>query len=402
MPDKVVCLVTIDGAGSESMPEHGGAGDADALHARLTHHLDASSLGTDPSHVGETDLARLGTWRADGTIDQSDAPLGDGAARMAHIVLSSAHLQDQGPGVDGSAVVAQAHAVAVRGIVRLVLQDAIAAAGPPNGTYGAFMGLENQVTAYVCRNDLRVGVQRFVREALLRLCARDDVAGIVLNTRGQATVVGFDVLRDFPRARAGMVRGFVTAGSPLRKYVDLFQWGNDIGSLAAMGAWTNFRDPRDPVADALGGDGLAANLVERVVDNLANSAPGGVQVHNYWDNEPEVVVGLAEVLRAAAGGQATPPADAAAPAPLDLPAQITTDSQPPPPEAPNAEPAAAAVAVATRETPVTPTTNGQLSETPTNGAPANGAHPDGEPALPFGLLRTWFGFRPSGPMGGRT
>ena len=397
MPDKVVCLVTIDGTGPESMPENGVSGYADALHEHLTQHLDASSLGKNPSHVGETDLARLGTWRADGTIDHSDAPLGDGAARIAHVVLSYCHLQDQGPGVDASAVVPQAHAVAVRGIVRLVVQDAIAAAGPPNGTYAAFMSLENQVTAYVCRNDLRVGVQRFVREALLRLCARDDVAGVVLNTQGQATVVGFDVLRDFPHAQAPRVRGFVTAGSPLRKYVDLFQWGNEVGSLAAMGAWTNFRDPHDPVADSLGGDSLAANIIDRVVDN---GAAGGVQAHNYWDNDSEVVAGLADVLRAAAGGETTAPAvpdqaaqtpDSPLPAPPDQPAQISTDSQPPAPEP------AAAVAVMTLDIPIAPPSNGQASDTPTNRV-----HPDGELAPPFGLLRTWFGFRPSGPMGGRT
>ncbi len=38
------------------------------------------------------------------------------------------------------------------------------------------------------------------------------------------------------------MRALVTAGSPLRKYVDLFNWGNEIDNLAQLlthGRWVN-------------------------------------------------------------------------------------------------------------------------------------------------------------------
>jgi hypothetical protein len=55
----------------------------------------------------------------------------------------------------------------------------------------------------------------------------------------------------------GAVRALVTAGSPLRKYADLFTWGTEIGTIARImplapyAPWLNFWHPRDPVADPL-------------------------------------------------------------------------------------------------------------------------------------------------------
>ena len=43
--------------------------------------------------------------------------------------------------------------------------------------------LEEDVCAYVCRNDSRTRIRDFVREALLRLLARRDVDQLVVNRR---------------------------------------------------------------------------------------------------------------------------------------------------------------------------------------------------------------------------
>jgi hypothetical protein len=47
---------------------------------------------------------------------------------------------------------------------------------------------------------------------------------------------------------------FITAGSPIRKYIDLLSWGERVGGLAPladMTGWLNFWDEHDPVADPL-------------------------------------------------------------------------------------------------------------------------------------------------------
>src|SRR5205085_85323 len=87
-------------------------------------------------------------------------------------------------------------------------------------------------------------------DALLRLCFREDVTSIVVNAHSQGTILAYDVLRILPPIAAAKVQGFVTAGSPLRKYADLFYWGTDAGSLCHV-PWTNFWDDTDPVADPL-------------------------------------------------------------------------------------------------------------------------------------------------------
>jgi hypothetical protein len=183
--------------------------------------------------------------------------------------------------------------------------------------------LENDVASYVCKNELRERVRSFVHEALLRLAARDDVEGIVVNSHSQGTVVAYDVLRTLPPSATAKVRAFITAGSPLRKYVDLFSWGTEAGYVEDLrGPWTNFWDPLDPVADPLeppedwrrgtpvpdrGPSSLfqvTDNLTgflrpvpisDRQVDNVINSG-GDLPAHNYWDNDPEFVRPLAQIL----------------------------------------------------------------------------------------------------------
>ena len=206
--------------------------------------------------------------------------------------------------------------------------------------------LEKDVTTYLARNDHRERVRSFVRDALMRLCFRDDVAAVVVNAHSLGTVVAFDALRALPPHAACWVRGFVTAGSPLRKFGTLYHWGDEARGIAAMGepgAWLNFWDPRDPVADPLdpprfwqrgeeppvpdeegryrvpererAGRGAATvpgffaalneatgryapvPVLDRAVDNVAHSGGGGLRAHNYWGNGAEVVPPLADLLR---------------------------------------------------------------------------------------------------------
>src|SRR5262249_36510927 len=125
----------------------------------------------------------------------------------------------------------------------------------PTGLRATIVQLENDVAAYVTRDALRQRVRSFVTETLMRLAYRPDVDGIVVNSHSQGTTVAFDVVRDFPVVAKDKIKAFVTSGSPLRKYVDLFAWGREVGCLYGInheqGRWTNFWDPIDPVADPL-------------------------------------------------------------------------------------------------------------------------------------------------------
>jgi hypothetical protein len=122
------------------------------------------------------------------------------------------------------------------------------------------------------------------------------------------------------------VRALITAGSPLRKYSDLLQWGDAAGNLRLItGGWTNFWDPLDPVADPLGppatwkrgetiptGGGPGMFLVhdpntgaetgmpvnDVQVDNVRDSTGGGLRAHNYWDNDAFCAAAAAVISRA--------------------------------------------------------------------------------------------------------
>jgi hypothetical protein len=322
----------------------------------------------------EEGIGRLGTWAKErpGRVT-TDAPLIDGDQPLAHVALVYANLEEKTPAVGplveitamaltslgsytsltgllgmGAADIAGliAHwnergrptpSLQVRRVERVPPAQQPPAREPapisiepaPTGLLAALRQLENDVAAYVTRNVLRQRVHSFVNESLLRLAYRPDVDGIVVNSHSQGTVVAFDVLRDFPVVARDKIKAFVTAGSPLRKYVDLFQWGREVGCLAGMGPWTNFWDPSDPVADPLNAPlswrrGKSADrlpnveglfravhpdsgeleqfwIKERQVDNLRNSSGGGLQAHNYWDNAHHFVKPLSEVLKSAAG-----------------------------------------------------------------------------------------------------
>ena len=188
---------------------------------------------------------------------------------------------------------------------------------------GTVRALEDDVVAYVCRNDLRERIREFIAEALRRLLARPDVEGVVVNAHSQGTVASFDVLRQYPADPKSPVRSLVTAGSPLRKYADLFSWGNDAGGIQCI-RWLNFWDEKDPVADPLDpsatwrygdpdmrrpgdaglffaaaadGDLIPITIDDHEVDNLVNSSGGGLQAHNYWDNTTQFIPQLAELLK---------------------------------------------------------------------------------------------------------
>lgn len=324
----------------------------------------------------EAGLRRLGTWASGPVraIDTARAPLIGATGRIAHVALVYSHLQDQGmhPGAaleaGSSALLSLGHYASLTGLIHMVFGDVqallhpspqasvdtpslsrradlpdtsrhpidrllrrptqVAASSSPTGLFTTLRTLEADVAAYVSRNDLRERVRAFVRDALHRICYRDDVSSVIVNAHSNGTVIGFDALTQLTPSAACKVQYVVTAGSPLRKYAELFYWGTKVGGMESMASpkgWTNFWDERDPVADPLAppldwrrgselpspSDGLslfeqvdpdsgtvAPFLVDdRQVDNVKNSIGGGLQAHNYWDNQNEVVRLLAGILR---------------------------------------------------------------------------------------------------------
>jgi hypothetical protein len=387
-----LAVLSVHGIGFQQPPTASTDGYADELHRNLSQALQeiGSSLGRDPQRTphpfgpvyvrsvrpGSTDtewgLSRLGTWRDDGSIDTAGMPLTDGDEPIVQVALVYTPLEGMGPGMGtgagtlGEAGLMLGHYATVAGTLRLAVGDAwaalhehaartgAAAATSPSlrprtdvlspaaqhrsrllhrepgsgGTPDIIRTLEDDVVSYVCRNSLRESIREFVAEALRRLLARPDVAGVVVNAHSQGTVGTFDVLRLYLSDAEAGVRAFVTAGSPLRKYADLFSWGYDAGGLRPA-RWLNFWDEKDPVADPLsppqewqfgdapagpaaGGLGLfwgvndageqvPVTITDVTVDNLKHSAGGGLQAHNYWDNKEEFIPRLAALLKAEAG-----------------------------------------------------------------------------------------------------
>ena len=319
----------------------------------------------------EQGLARLGSWKDDAcsAIDVVGAPLARDSASVAHVALVYANLEDLGSQQEATAetllkaVAEHGHYNSLLSTLRTVLVDAAAmmhehheaAPAGPGGVMpradvprpkdhgfarikhlwhhaenaaikasisGTMHQLEDDICAYVARNDARERVRSFVRESLLRLAAREDVGALVLNTHSNGTVMGFDALRDLPVTAAAKVRSFITCGSPLRKYAELFSWGHEIGNIRHAGRWENYFDPRDPVADPLAhpvgwraGEPFDASrfdpfvawpsdaesgtpfpIADFEVDNLKNSSGGGLQAHNYWANENEFIPPLVRAL----------------------------------------------------------------------------------------------------------
>jgi len=191
----------------------------------------------------------------------------------------------------------------------------------PTGFRAILLQLQNDVAAYVCRNEMRERVRSFVLNALLRLAARDDVGGIVVNSHSNGTVIALDALRLLPSSAAEKVKAFVTAGSPIRKYIHFFRWGEQIESADPVKLWHNFWDAKDPVADPLGPplkwrwrdqiqpsyeQGLflltdpemektvKTLVTDQPVDNLKHKTGGSLPAHNYWDNKAQFIKSLAD------------------------------------------------------------------------------------------------------------
>jgi hypothetical protein len=319
----------------------------------------------------EQGLKRLGTWIdkfGAGSLETGDAPLVTVSASTAHVALVYSHLEDLGPQPEATAetffraLVEHRHYGSIAASLHTLLLDAVEAfhtktqpargdaltahlanqpredarlqrrhvlrlgrAAPdpakPVGLFGTLLQLEDDVCAYICRNDLRERIRSFVREALLRIAAREDVTRIVVNTHSNGTVIGYDTIRNLPGPALAKVDTLITAGSPLRKYAELFSWGYDVGNVHRVATWNNYLDPRDPVADPLGhavgwsnepnpatdfhhfayqpvdaAEASPLDPIDVLVDNLTNSSGGGLQAHNYWDNQTEFVAALAKQL----------------------------------------------------------------------------------------------------------
>lgn len=331
------------------------------LHQHLRERLPAAVLGDDPKQPGYP-VYIVGSSGSHAGLDRLQGPLSQGGAPVAHIALVYSELEETGFDLR-SALAALGQTlrhlfryVGLLGLVAMGIRDLVAmlkrrvpakdatwlslrvrreklrvgATGrvvplrwragrdPASGLLVVLKQLADDVCGYVRRARMRGQIQEFVTGAILRLANRPDVAAIVINSHSQGTVVAFEVLHALPPAAAQKIRWFITAGSPLRKYVDFFSWTRDIGALRAP--WTNFWDPRDPVADPLapaaawragsdsstraGEAGLYAaeagerrvTLVDWKVDNVNNSPPGAVGAHNYWDNREDFVKPVAQIV----------------------------------------------------------------------------------------------------------
>ncbi len=318
----------------------------------------------------EDGLKRLGIWSDDKTyIIQNDTSrlISDGdyasGKHVSHIALVYSNLEATGPAV-GAALITLAMSVfsAARyasflGLARLFVTDIKAATfrkqstpckhpvsslprkdmtikhkriekpkdtSSSPGVLRTFRSLENDVACYICHNEERERVRSFVREALIRLAARHDVDQIILNTHSNGTVIAFDVLGSLPKEAVDKIKVFVTAGSPLRKYVNLFHWGTEFRCHYEFKPWYNFWDELDPVADPLEppctwrvrdkilspySDKLFRRIdpsneescwmpvEDRQVRNVEHSPDGGLKAHNYWDNKEQFARALADIVQ---------------------------------------------------------------------------------------------------------
>lgn len=373
----LTCIVTVHGIGFQQPPHDGAPGYADTLHANLQRVL-GKRLGDDPRRRGPVYVRS----EVDGSSDKGLSRLDPGlplvaSGTVAHVALvysPSEPLAPRGGSIADTlarALLAHSHYASVLGETRALIADAAAmlaerhpqtqastlrprtdiplarqhhqlakllhrgSSDAPPGPLGIFRALEDDIATYVVRNDLRERVRGFVQSALLAIAAREDVNAIVVNAHSQGTVICWDVLCRLPLERwtsnlheGKILKAFVTAGSPIRKYVDLFAWGELVGEMAALDpaafTWHNFWDPHDPVADPLnppaswrpgttptqpdeteglllkrnpaGGPASHMPVSDTEVDNIHNSSGGALQAHDYWNNQAEFIPGLAAAV----------------------------------------------------------------------------------------------------------
>jgi hypothetical protein len=357
----LTCVVTIHGIGFQQARDGKRIGYADQFHGHLKEKTGPGIIGDDPEKPGYP-IYVVGGGAADPGLDRLERPLTDGGASVAHVALVYSDLEMKGFDMRSSLKAldeAAAHLFRYCGLFTLLVLGVKDLAGifrrggrvPPtrrpslrvrrqkigrglagriplratpdrdaaSGVLLVIQQLADDVCAYVKRPRMRASVRDFASSAIERLAARQDVASIVVNSHSQGTVLAFDVLRILPPAATDKIHWLITAGSPLRKYVDFFAWPGAIGSIRAP--WTNFWDERDPVGDPLAprkawrpgtesstlisqagllsrsGSGHPIDLVDRRVDNLTNSPPGSLRAHNYWDNVEEFVTPVAQTLK---------------------------------------------------------------------------------------------------------
>jgi hypothetical protein len=366
---KICVVVTLHGIGFEAAPEEEklNSGYADPLHAHL-HRCIGPMLSDDPERKrdkpGDNGAIYVQSlWEDKNDKEASrekglarlDGPLVSKNESVSHVALVYSNLESTGPAL-GAALIALSMSIfsvgryaSIAGLAHMLVTDIKAAifrkrnpaqkqlpisslprkdmtAKHKNrkkpvdtssfGPLRTFRSLENDVACYICHNEERERVRSFVREALMRLTRRKDVGQIILNTHSNGTVIAFDVLSSLPQEAVDKIKVFVTAGSPLRKYVDLFHWGTEFRCHYKFMPWYNFWDELDPVADPLGPpltwrvrdkllSSYATNLFSRIepatevscslavidrrVDNVEHSPNGALKAHNYWDNEKDFV-----------------------------------------------------------------------------------------------------------------
>lgn len=376
-------LLTIHGIGFQQFPDDaaGVAGYADGLQAKLHRALGGTLLGDDPERTVAGPVYVSSHYPPEKTfareeglkrLDRPLAPAGSAAAHVALVYVPSEETApDPGSMTETIArgVFGVGHYATVRGAVSMIFHDIGAALhhGPPapaadgegelkvrsdvhkgrhpvmralqfvtpqaaphgSGLLEVLRTVEDDVAAYVSRNDLRQRVRDFVHLALFRLAQRTDVDSIVVNAHSQGTVVAFDVVRQMSPEVTGRIRWLITAGSPLRKYAEMLSWGNDTGAIAQVPQWLNAWDRFDPVADPLEPDatwkrgqevtpqtprGLFQNVnwadgtqapagvVDCEVRNVTYVPGSGLRAHDYWGDVEQFVTPLAAVLQDVATG----------------------------------------------------------------------------------------------------
>jgi hypothetical protein len=326
-----------------------------------------------PAHTTATEpgVARLGSWEPGGTVNATNEPLAAAGSAIAHVALVYAGLEENSGdiaallGLETLSAASITDYASLGGLAKMVVRDLEAlrvhpegdgSPSPslrprtdttmhrglarrlldrvgkpssqikPTGPAGILHTVEDDVAAYVTRNEHRERVRSFIRDSASRIIARPDVAGLVINGHSNGTVMGFDVLAAMSPPAAAKVRALITSGSPLRKYADLLDWGRDAGSARLMrDQWVNFWDPLDPVADPLSppfgwkrtqqvppsndgsmfvvhdpttGDERNLPISDMQVDNVHDSQGMGLRAHNYWDNDA-FASGAAAILRQA-------------------------------------------------------------------------------------------------------
>lgn len=382
--NNITCLVTLHGVGFQQPPLPGkpDSGYADLLHEYLKECL-PDLLSDDPersrARPGENGVIyvqskwrnhqeesrEIGLSRLDPT-----RPLVAGDEAVAHLALVYSNLEEEPPKRHvsrslitlGMACSSFLRYGTIQGLTHLLFADSWAMVRSSityrNGAVSSLprtdwekrfprylkpfrstlLALEDDVACYVCDNDERERVRSFVAEALHRLLSRPDVGRIIFNTHSNGTVIGLDVLRHLSAEDRGQIACFVTAGSPLRKYVRFFSWGHQIIQTAdTVESWYNFLDRRDPVADPLRppvswrvGQGYPSQecprseqtLFSRIdpasgrcirigiedcpVNNVKGSPGRGLRAHDYWDNRESFVPELAFLVRDVVNNQYSP------------------------------------------------------------------------------------------------